>query len=316
MSDSRVTLPVATIAQAIRLRYPLYSAVSDEHLIDIFAGENPQCRLVREGGKVSLENLSSIFSQDANSQAEGVTPRSEPVPTSEADKPLAESQERTLRVPKRVIAGLVWLTAITLLAAMALIVYSKHRISTRWQTALDQALSPAPVTTPPVREPQFAKPALTDVPNGDEVSPDLRRLLIAAFAMNIDTAQGNEYMKKAATLVRTKKDRNVYNVFYQLHLRTNDLFDQLQKLRVTCTVHTVNKIIREDRERDARGEVLGKKESDEYVQKNLADTEACSAGDGMTREAKDDMIRRMHDAGEAVNSAFKEIGIENRNWPN
>jgi len=179
MSDSRVTLPVATIAQAIRLRYPLYSAVSDEHLIDIFAGENPQCRLVREGGKVSLENLSSIFSQDANSQAEGVTPRSEPVPTSEADKPLAESQERKLRVPKRVIAVLVGLTAITLLAAVALIVYSKHGISTKEQTALDQALSPT-TSGPGLGNEIPAAHEKTPQEVWSEASPTTRRTTLAS----------------------------------------------------------------------------------------------------------------------------------------
>ena len=78
MSDSRVTLPVATFAQTMRALFPKHASESDERLIDIVASENPQCRFVREGTNVSLENLSSILIAEAAHQAEQATPLSEP----------------------------------------------------------------------------------------------------------------------------------------------------------------------------------------------------------------------------------------------
>jgi hypothetical protein len=77
--DSRVTVPIETFSQTMRSLFPRYASASDERLIDIFASENPQCRLLREGANVSLENLSSIFTTEAERQA-GATPRSEPTP--------------------------------------------------------------------------------------------------------------------------------------------------------------------------------------------------------------------------------------------
>jgi hypothetical protein len=78
--DSRVTVPIETFAQTMRSMFPRYASASDERLIDIFASEHPQCRLLREGANVSLENLSSILTTEAERQAEGATPRSEPTP--------------------------------------------------------------------------------------------------------------------------------------------------------------------------------------------------------------------------------------------
>jgi hypothetical protein len=78
--DSRVTVPIEVFAQTMRSMFPRYASASDERLIDIFASENPQCRLLREGADVSLENLTSIFTTEAERQAEGATPHSEPTP--------------------------------------------------------------------------------------------------------------------------------------------------------------------------------------------------------------------------------------------
>jgi hypothetical protein len=78
--DSRVTVPIEDFAQTMRSLFPRYSSASDERLIDIFASENPQCRLLREGANVSLENLSSILTTEAERQAEGATPGAEPTP--------------------------------------------------------------------------------------------------------------------------------------------------------------------------------------------------------------------------------------------
>jgi hypothetical protein len=78
--DSRVTVPIETFAQTMRSLIPRYASTSDEQLLDIFASENPQCRLLREGANVSLENLSSIFATEAVRQAEEAAPHSEPTP--------------------------------------------------------------------------------------------------------------------------------------------------------------------------------------------------------------------------------------------
>lgn len=80
MPDSRVAVPIEVFAQTMRSLFPRYASASDELLIDIFASENPQCRLLREGANVTLENLSSIFTTEAERQAEGATPRSKPTP--------------------------------------------------------------------------------------------------------------------------------------------------------------------------------------------------------------------------------------------
>jgi hypothetical protein len=76
--DSRVTVPIEIFAQTMRSLFPRYASASDERLIDIFASEYPQCRLVREGANVSLENLSYILESEAGRQVERATPRSEP----------------------------------------------------------------------------------------------------------------------------------------------------------------------------------------------------------------------------------------------
>jgi len=75
--DSRVTVPTEEFAQTMRSLFPRYASASDERLIDIFASENPQCRLLREGANVSLENLASVFTAEAERQAD---PLSEPTP--------------------------------------------------------------------------------------------------------------------------------------------------------------------------------------------------------------------------------------------
>jgi hypothetical protein len=78
--DSRVTVPIEDFAQTMRSMFPRYASASDERLIEIFASENPQCRLLREGAHVTLENLSSIFTTEAERQAESAAPHSEPTP--------------------------------------------------------------------------------------------------------------------------------------------------------------------------------------------------------------------------------------------
>ena len=74
MSDSRVTIPLATFAQTMRALNPRYASESDERLLEIVASENPQCRLVMEGANVSLENLQSIFSMDAERKSQQAAP--------------------------------------------------------------------------------------------------------------------------------------------------------------------------------------------------------------------------------------------------
>lgn len=78
MQDPRVTVPMEEFAQTMRSLFPRYASTSDERLIDVFASENPQCRLVKEGTNVSLENLGSVFKAEAERRGEGTTPRSEP----------------------------------------------------------------------------------------------------------------------------------------------------------------------------------------------------------------------------------------------
>lgn len=80
MPDSRVTVPIEDFAQTMRSLFPRYASASDEQLIDKFASENPQCRLLREGANVTLENLSSILTAEAVRQAEAPAPRTEPTP--------------------------------------------------------------------------------------------------------------------------------------------------------------------------------------------------------------------------------------------
>lgn len=80
MPDSRVTVPIEDFAQTMRSLIPRYASASDERLIDLFASENPQCRLIREGPDVSLENLSSILTMEAEREAEAANLRSEPAP--------------------------------------------------------------------------------------------------------------------------------------------------------------------------------------------------------------------------------------------
>jgi hypothetical protein len=63
----------------MRALYPRYAAESDEDLIDALASENPQCRLVKKGENVSLENLSSILFDRPDRQAEPVALHSEPM---------------------------------------------------------------------------------------------------------------------------------------------------------------------------------------------------------------------------------------------
>ena len=84
MSDSRVTMPVETFALLLRMQITRFSSESDDRLVDICASENPQCRLTREGGYVSLENLSSIFTPEADQSARHAASQTEPadsVPT-------------------------------------------------------------------------------------------------------------------------------------------------------------------------------------------------------------------------------------------
>jgi hypothetical protein len=84
VSDSRVTMPVETFALLLRMQITRFSSESDDRLVDICASENPQCLLTREGGYVSLENLSSIFSPEADRSARRAAPQTEPsdsVPT-------------------------------------------------------------------------------------------------------------------------------------------------------------------------------------------------------------------------------------------
>ena len=84
MSDSRVTLPVETFALLLRMQITRFNSESDDRLVDICASENPQCRLTREGGYVSLENLSSIFTPEADQSARHAASQTEPadsVPT-------------------------------------------------------------------------------------------------------------------------------------------------------------------------------------------------------------------------------------------
>jgi hypothetical protein len=87
--DSRVTVPIEVFVQTMRSLFPRYASASEERLIDIFASENPQCRLVREGANVSLENLSSILETEAERQVEGATPRSEPTPAATSSPVMA-----------------------------------------------------------------------------------------------------------------------------------------------------------------------------------------------------------------------------------
>jgi len=84
VSDSRVTLPVETFALLLRMQITRFNSESDDRLVDICASENPQCRLTREGGYVSLENLSSIFTPEADQSARHAASQTEPadsVPT-------------------------------------------------------------------------------------------------------------------------------------------------------------------------------------------------------------------------------------------
>lgn len=46
MSDSRVTLSLATFAQTMRALNPWYASEPDERLLEIVASQNPQCRLI------------------------------------------------------------------------------------------------------------------------------------------------------------------------------------------------------------------------------------------------------------------------------
>jgi hypothetical protein len=78
--DSRVTVPIEEFAQTMRSLFPRYASASDERLIDTFASENPQCRLLREGANVSLENLASVFRVEEERQAEGAILSSESTP--------------------------------------------------------------------------------------------------------------------------------------------------------------------------------------------------------------------------------------------
>lgn len=91
MPDSRVTVPIEDFARTMRSLFPRYASSSDERLIEIFASENPQCRLHREGANVSLENLSSIFTREAERQAEEAVPHSEPT-AAETSSPVMASE--------------------------------------------------------------------------------------------------------------------------------------------------------------------------------------------------------------------------------
>lgn len=80
MPDSRVAVPIADFTRTMRSLIPRYASLPDEQLIDVFASENPQCRLLRQGADVTLENLSSILAAEAERKVESATPRSEPAP--------------------------------------------------------------------------------------------------------------------------------------------------------------------------------------------------------------------------------------------
>ncbi len=80
MPESRITVPIDDFTQTMRSMFPRYASLSNEQLIELFAAENPQCRLLREGTDVTLENLSSIFAAEAERQAQQAAPKSEPAP--------------------------------------------------------------------------------------------------------------------------------------------------------------------------------------------------------------------------------------------
>jgi hypothetical protein len=85
MSNSRITVPATIFVETIRAVFPQYASESDERVIAIFASENLQCRLIREGANVSLENLFSVLPAESEHQAEATNtdpmagPTSEPV---------------------------------------------------------------------------------------------------------------------------------------------------------------------------------------------------------------------------------------------
>jgi hypothetical protein len=91
VSDSRVTLPVETFALLLKTQITRFKSESDDRLIDICASENPQCRLTRKGGYVTLENLSSIFSPDTDRSLRNAVPHAEPVDS--ASTPAITSSE-------------------------------------------------------------------------------------------------------------------------------------------------------------------------------------------------------------------------------
>ena len=80
MPDSRVAVPIADFTRTMRSLIPRYASLPDEQLIDVFVSENPQCRLLRQGADVTLENLSSILAAEAARKVESAPPRSEPAP--------------------------------------------------------------------------------------------------------------------------------------------------------------------------------------------------------------------------------------------
>jgi hypothetical protein len=101
-------MPVETFALLLRMQITRFSSESDDRLVDICASENPQCRLTREGSNVSLENLSSIFSSEADRRAQPAAPPAEPadsvptptITTSHNPENDPEDEAQTYQIPE------------------------------------------------------------------------------------------------------------------------------------------------------------------------------------------------------------------------